>query len=594
MSVDVSDKIILNGVDVVNINELSKSQNRALLKFIEANKDLLSYSERPESVADRSNYMYGSNAGLNNNSGYGSIGSGMNYAETCPTFNSSYTAPYDKGYGNPQKRKEVSWSDAIDSLALQNPQQRPRSTVGTGDYYQGGNRDKQDRSRSYSPTAAHSLLKNKNLKQPSNMSGYYGSQQNIPQTPQSMYARDRTISPHTNYGALINHDTKTSAGHPAQYETTSIIHDRRSLTPNRKTQKDYEDSRFGGFGDRVGSGVDLSKTTWHGGEIITDPTGVPKGIKPKRMFYSPIGDGTVAADGIEMKKGPADLTPKVEIIHQRTVERKGGDGRGGVKIYEKEWTEGGGGGGASNINSRLSSEAPFPTNLGSNLGNAGNAGNAPNDDPFGSLGNLVPSRSNNASPYNNVNNRNNNASPYGANKSYQPSEPIYPSGRDSTGSSMFGDSTRSRRFEIKTDYMITNPRELIHQYATTTPTAVLDVNDVNSSSKVTTKSSYSASSYREESSNYAPYAPYHSTNPSLTGPKKFVQQLRDDNLTSSQKEANTHLTPLTDSSVQGQQRINEIKKETITKSSGNFNDVDQLTNRMMQELQTGYSTVPRY
>lgn len=73
---------------------------------------------------------------------------------------------------------------------------------------------------------------------------------------------------------------------------------------------------------------------------MTDPDVVPKiltKIKPRRMFYSPIGDGVVAADGVEMKRGPVDLTPRVEVIQTRTVER-GEKGKGGVNIIEKTWT----------------------------------------------------------------------------------------------------------------------------------------------------------------------------------------------------------------------------------------------------------------
>jgi hypothetical protein len=60
------------------------------------------------------------------------------------------------------------------------------------------------------------------------------------------------------------------------------------------------------------------------------------------VFLSPIGDGVVAADGIELKRGPVDLTPKVEIIQQRIVE-KGPSGQAGIKVTERTWTSGGGG-----------------------------------------------------------------------------------------------------------------------------------------------------------------------------------------------------------------------------------------------------------
>uniref|UniRef100_A0A0K0EUZ8 ZM domain-containing protein n=1 Tax=Strongyloides venezuelensis TaxID=75913 RepID=A0A0K0EUZ8_STRVS len=632
MSVDCSDKIILNGVDVVNIDELSPSQNRALLKFIEANKDLLSISDRPVDSSNERNAAGSRASGRTSrfdDSQYRSNASGLNN-DRYNTLDTSYSAPFpysdrNSNYGTSQKRKEVSWSDAIDSLGNQ---QHPRSysSLGRGNNnYLGGNStsldnfNKADRSRSYSPTVINNLSKNKKnfyKSSPENMAGYYGSQQTIPQTPQSMYARDRTISPLTNYASQVRESRAppTIVNNPAAYDShTTIIHDvKRATTPTRKP-KEFDDTRFGGFGDRPGSGVELIPSKWHGGEIITDPSQIPKGLKTKRFYYSPIGDGTVAADGIELKKLPPDLTPKVEIIHQRTVERKGNDGHSGVKIYEKEWTEGGGSGygGGSHLNSHYSSEPP--AGFGDNLGNGpygkdgdpfgkggndpfgnrgdpygkggdpfGNKNGDPNNlnDPFGSLSNMVPARSSNASPY----------------KSYPASEPQFPTGRDSTGSSMFGDSTRSRRFEIKTDYMITNPRELIHQYATTTPTAVLDLTEGHDSSKTVTKTSYSAtsSSYREESNNYSPYAPYHSHNPNLVGPKKFAQQLRDETLTSSQREANTHLNPLNEHDVQAQHRLDQVKRETVTRSARGFNDVDNLTEKMMHDLQTGYPNVPKY
>lgn len=72
------------------------------------------------------------------------------------------------------------------------------------------------------------------------------------------------------------------------------------------------------------------------------------------MYYSPIGDGVVAADGIEMKRVPRDLTPRVEVIHQRIVE-KGARGRDGVRVTEKQWTSGGDGGSAAD-GSRAGSE----------------------------------------------------------------------------------------------------------------------------------------------------------------------------------------------------------------------------------------------
>lgn len=58
------------------------------------------------------------------------------------------------------------------------------------------------------------------------------------------------------------------------------------------------------------------------------------------MYYSPIGDGVVAADGVELKRVPRDLTPRVSVIHQQYTE-KGTPGHDGVRIVEKQWTSGG-------------------------------------------------------------------------------------------------------------------------------------------------------------------------------------------------------------------------------------------------------------
>lgn len=136
---------------------------------------------------------------------------------------------------------------------------------------------------------------------------------------------------------------------------------------NSRATSQERDTRFGGYGDRVGSGVELAPTHWRGGELVTDPTLVNKvlnGIRPKKFFYSPIGDGVVAADGVEMKRGPVDLTPKVEVIHQRVVE-KGDAGQGGVRVTEKAWSSGGGPGDNSALSqSAYSTNAPTPAPVG--------------------------------------------------------------------------------------------------------------------------------------------------------------------------------------------------------------------------------------
>ena len=123
----------------------------------------------------------------------------------------------------------------------------------------------------------------------------------------------------------------------------------RALSQERETP-------FSGYGDRVGSGVAYASTQWRGGEVVldsvgrkaslsfvqlvTDPALVTKSLKPRRFYYAPIGDGVVAADGVELKRLPPDLTPKVEVIQQRIVE-KGPGGKAGVRVTEKTWSSGG-------------------------------------------------------------------------------------------------------------------------------------------------------------------------------------------------------------------------------------------------------------
>lgn len=45
----------------------------------------------------------------------------------------------------------------------------------------------------------------------------------------------------------------------------------------------------------------------------------------------------------------------------------------------------------------------------------------------------------------------------------------------STG--LYGSSFDGKKYDVQTEYLITNPRELIHQYATTTPVAVLQTDE---------------------------------------------------------------------------------------------------------------------
>jgi len=78
----------------------------------------------------------------------------------------------------------------------------------------------------------------------------------------------------------------------------------------RKSQERDEAVKFYGYGDHRDSGLELKPKRWQGGEVknyltfrniqeifhfkaVTDPNIMKKSLKPRRLFYSPIGDGVV-------------------------------------------------------------------------------------------------------------------------------------------------------------------------------------------------------------------------------------------------------------------------------------------------------------
>ncbi|CAJ0956473.1 unnamed protein product, partial [Mesorhabditis belari] len=346
-------------------------------------------------------------------------------------------------------------------------------------------------------------------------------------------------------------------------------------------------SKFSGYGARPGSGVEMTEHRWTGGEIITDPSQMPKGLKPRRMFYSPIGDGVVAADGVEKKRGPVDLSPRVTITTLSKVDR-GERGQGGVNVYEKEWSstlpgEGVAGsvfdGNFPNVpdggrgKSMEKPPAPLPPapEPATDRGNRGNAGPTALHTPI---------RAAEPAPISLA------REPY-----YPPyEEPVRPISVASTNDPY-------RIVDTKTGYLITNPRELIHQYATTTPIAIMDLNDGTPVQKHTSvKSMYQTLETQETEQRFAPYAPYrvHQNGNSHGGhggsgvvsPNRFVRNLRDETMTHSQREANTHLDALNQRDPNASQKISEIRQRTMTR--GGHDDIDQLTNQLLNGLNTRY------
>uniref|UniRef100_A0A183BKK2 ZM domain-containing protein n=1 Tax=Globodera pallida TaxID=36090 RepID=A0A183BKK2_GLOPA len=380
----------------------------------------------------------------------------------------------------------------------------------------------------------------------------------------------------------------------------------RDVSQERMASQERE-TPFAGYGDRVGSGVAYTPTQWKGGELVTDPALVSKSIKPRRFYYSPIGDGVVAADGVELKRFPPDLTPKMEVIQQRIVD-KSERGRPGVRITEKTWSTGG----PTEDSLKGYGHTERPT--GPPSSGAVRGSRAPETEAFANLSDqLGPS-----------------ARPTSAQSAPQPSKNGFggdaaapkdwgkgpgdgagvpketggaPSSRSTPldfgkspvsnglggGTSDFPLSGRSSaastglyepgmRYEMRKDYRVTNPRELIHQYATTTPVTVIDPS--LETTRTITRQHYTQTV--EES--FGPYPPYTSP-PNVPCPLNFVRQLRDETMTDSQRQANRQQQPMSATSRDSnfEQRVEEIRRSTSRQASSDPM-VEQLSNRLQSGL----------
>ncbi|TMS36583.1 hypothetical protein L596_003716 [Steinernema carpocapsae] len=624
LSIDTNTQIILNGVNLVNRDQLSPSQDHALQRFIEANAHLLQYVDRPPvpqpSPSKKAASKY---SGLRNHIGSDTPDASGKYytidqyfrpnsnasnqagnltVDTSPyrQFSSLQNSPRDRGtnhagdgyskslnrihsphseLGN-GKRKEVSWYDEVPS---------------------GGN----SRARSHSPTSAL---------RPFEMS-QYGSTGNLSNAGNNpFYSRAQTTSPA--YSTLDRHKDDYN-----RYDTARHAH---QLEMERRRKEDQE-GRFHGYGDRPGAGVEMAPSRWHGGEQVLTRDNLPKGIKPRRIYYSPIGDGVVAADGIEMKRIPIEQSPRISVTQQRTVER-GSPGQAGHRIYEKSWTSGAEGdqgygagvraGSGAQSPLRSASTGPYGMGPGIGFGGPGGAGSpggagglgagyggpggpeggpggpgsrGNSTGPFGVSSGADPYSGAVGDPYNTLGSSRSepfDGRPNGLGSDFGGSEGPR-SGRTSAASGVYGpDSERRTRYEIKTDYMITNPRELIHQYATTTPVAVFDLQDRSGSSTRSVKKTYTSTTTQEE---YCPFPPYRGHTGSKT-PTQFVRQLRDAGLTVSQKEANQRTNPLNEMSSSDVQKVEQIRQQAVR--SGGGSDIESLTQKMMFGLQTGHPTPP--
>lgn len=651
-----------SGFELLNRDELSVTQDRQLQRYIDENKHLL--QAKPALTKDQ----------ITGNSNI------YNRPETLPKCRVT-------------KRKEVKFLDETEP-------------------YRG-------RARSLTPTRARNL---------SDMS-HYGSVGSLYNRGASEN-RDYLYSPAY---SMLNRSQDDSL----RFETGS------QCSRQGRIRRDSEGkSKFSGYGDRPGSGVEFSPFEWKGGEVLYDPKQMPRSLKPRRLYYSPIGDGVVAADGVEMKRRPKDMSPRITISHIRTSE-PGEPGRPGYNLYEKHIVHGGesapnydvSAATTTTVNPRSTpnlssgndllerlSKQPVPEratpdsakgrstvtpswpdtdyyqrNTSSQWSGAKNSqersipikyshdynrfGSAPptsynsmdkntptnnrynntqnhkepryngtehyadnnqNTDRFPTAldshandyfetknRNGNPVDRNNHSYYSSMNNSstNDNNDNYsgdnnGSDRYVSQTEDTYitkhhvserytteqvderygngafNSNRHDTlrddfdlngtlNSNSFGRkrcvSESSGNFDVKKDYLITNPRELIHHYATTTPVAVLDPNTDNQTNLCNVKKHY----VYETEERYAPYPPYKGSSTTMH-PNNFVRQLRDENLTSTQREANRCREPLNVKDEQTTRRLTQICQQTRREVSPQ--EIDYITEKLLCDLRTGHPT----
>lgn len=470
------DKLVVNGCDLVNRQQLSSSQNRELQRYIDANAHLLGFldKEREEKEKEKesqhgkyNSYSLGRDAssiGTGEGSGFDKR-SGMG-TQSLNRIGSPYS-----DYGG--KRKGVSWSDgiAVPRAQSHSPSKRDSadfsiSSLGVGDMNGGSaaptNENYQQAlpppARAYSPSYSTSDKR----RTPYDYDPYSRNESPWGGT-WSRASRDNDGDEDAYRGSgwkgFPRSDTSaysTMERHPDDYNKFDT---KRYREHQRRSQDRDDVKKFYGYGDHHVSGIELKPKRWTGGELITDPTFVKKSLKPRRFYYSPIGDGVVEADGVEMKRGPPDLTPRREVIHERIVER-GSAGKAGHRLTEHLWDEGGDGGGDKGGQG----DGRFPLgDLGAPRGNK--RGNSP---PYGSS-----DRGGSGPPYGSGD-RGGSGPPYGAGKFPDDDDGLSNrSGRNSTLS--IGTDGLPREGWTKT--FITNPRELINQYGTETTINIFDLKD---------------------------------------------------------------------------------------------------------------------
>uniref|UniRef100_A0A914NDW5 Uncharacterized protein n=1 Tax=Meloidogyne incognita TaxID=6306 RepID=A0A914NDW5_MELIC len=403
----VPDKLVVNGVDLVNEDELSPSQHRELQRYIDANAHLLGFLDKEKEQEEelkkkyhaqgepwgihRSNigngtslsgtgkggakgagggdglFAYGNGRKHQQNGGTSPFDDLLDYRPTSTTQSLSIGTPMSLSdyYGGPGgKRKGVSWSDVVDPDHAIAGDVTPTTTTDTTmpvamtarsyspNYYQ-----QQHSAGDYSPTRYNN---GRDLYSASGAEGdRYGNpkmfaRDHSPQGsgywtgsgspwPVGTWERgnwDKSKDKQSRWQDFPKTDLPTYSALPRSMDDFNRFqsHEHRE-EQLRKSQERDEAVKFYGYGDHRDSGLELKPKRWQGGEAVTDPNIMKKSLKPRRLFYSPIGDGVVEADGIEMKYPPRDLTPRRYVYHQRFTEQD--PGAPGIRVSEKTWHEGG-------------------------------------------------------------------------------------------------------------------------------------------------------------------------------------------------------------------------------------------------------------
>ncbi|KAL7071478.1 hypothetical protein ACQ4LE_009082 [Meloidogyne hapla] len=419
----VPDKLVVNGVDLVNEDELSPSQHRELQRYIDANSHLLGFLDKEkeqEEELKKKYYVQGEpwdihrsvgsleinnqkthNSLKQNPSNGTSLGVGrggakgvgdslgasahatgrklqqngsnphypfdddLDYRPTSTTQSLSIGTPMSLSdyYGGPGgKRKGVSWSDVVDPDHAIAGDVTPTTTTDTTlpaamtarsyspNYFQQRAGD-----GNYSPTmysngrdgysasgaeAGHGHPKFARDHSPQRSGYWTGSGSPWPVGTWERGNWDKSKDRQSRWQDFPKTDLPTYSALPRSMDDFNRFqsHEHRE-EQLRKSQERDESVKFYGYGDHRVSGLELRPKRWQGGEAVNDPNIMKKSLKPRRLFYSPIGDGVVEADGIEMKYPPRDLTPRRYVYHQRFTEQD--PGAPGIRVSEKTWHEGG-------------------------------------------------------------------------------------------------------------------------------------------------------------------------------------------------------------------------------------------------------------